>query len=167
MPGGYMGRWLDIDLTKEKAEVKELDTGFARMLLGGRGFGVKILYDRLRPKTNPFSPENILVFATGPLTGTAAPSSGRYSVSTKSPQTGTVLDTHSGGSWGPFLKRAGFDYLVVTGRAKEAKYLWIHDGACEFMDATHIWGGMDVFEAEDAIKRDSQRGQGRPVWAGR
>ncbi len=146
---------MDIDLTTEKAEVKDLDMDLARRFLGGRGFGVKILYDRLRPKTNPLSPENILVFATGPLTGTSAVCPGRYSVSTKSPQTGTVLDTHSGGTWGPLLKMAGFDYVVVTGRAKRATYLWIHDGKCEFSDATHVWGGVDVFEADDTIRKET------------
>jgi aldehyde:ferredoxin oxidoreductase len=155
MPRGYMGKWLDVDLTEKKAEVKELDLQFARKFLGGRGFGAKILYDGLKPKTNPFSPENLLIFATGPLTGTTATCPGRYCVSTKSPLTGTILDAQSGGSWGPFLKRAGFDYLVVTGRGKAATYLWVHDDACEFKDATDIWGGMDVFEADDAIKEDT------------
>lgn len=151
MPRGYKGKWLEVDLTSGTAEVKDLDMAFAERFLGGRGFGAKILYDRLKPKTNPFSPENILVFATGPLTGTGFVNPGRYCVSTKSPLTGAILDTHSGGSWGPFLKMAGFDYIVITGKAKKATYLWVHDGECEFKDATHIWGKMDVFEAEDAI----------------
>ena len=158
MPRGYMGKWLEVDLTRKTAEVKDLDMAFAKKFLGGRGFGVKILYDRLKPKTNPLSPANILIFATGPLTGTAFPSSGRYVVCTKSPLTGTVLDTHSGGSWGPFLKMAGFDYIVITGKADVPTYLWVHDGKCEFKDATHIWGKMDVFQAEDTIKNETDKG---------
>jgi len=157
MPRGYMGKWLEVNLTKETAEPRDLDMTFAKTFLGGRGFGVKILYDRLKPHTNPFSPENLLIFATGPLTGTTATCPGRYTVSTKSPLTGTVLDTGSGGTWGPFLKRAGFDYIVVTGKAKAATYLWVHDQTCDFRDATKIWGSLDVFEADDAIKKDTRK----------
>jgi len=154
MPRGFMGKWLEVDLTKETAEVKDTDLDLGRRFLGGRGLGVKILYDRLRPKTNPLSPANIIIFATGPLTGTRTVCSGRYSISTKSPLTGTVLDSNSGGKWGPYLKMAGFDYVVVTGRARRATYLWIHDGKCEFRDATGIWG-LDVFECDEAIRAET------------
>lgn len=156
MSHGYMGKWLEVDLTRKRAEVRSLDTGFAKKFLGGRGFGVKILYDRLKPKTNPFSPANVLVFATGPLTGGKCRiSPGRYVVCTKSPLTGTILDSNSGGNWGPTLKMAGFDYIVITGKAGVPTYLWVHNRECEFRDATHIWGNMDIYEGEDAIKKET------------
>ncbi len=156
MPSGYMGKWLEVDLTGKTAEARDLDLAFAKKFLGGRGFGVKILYDRLQPKINPLTPANVLLFATGPLTGgRCLLSPGRYVVCTKSPLTGTILDANSGGGWGPFLKKAGFDYIVITGKAKNPTYLWVHEGGCEFKDASHIWGNMDVFEAEDTIKKET------------
>jgi aldehyde:ferredoxin oxidoreductase len=156
MASGYMGKWLNIDLTRKKVKINDLDMAFAKRFLGGRGFGVKILYDMLEANTNPLTPANILVFATGPLTGgRCLTSPGRYVVCTKSPLTGTVLDANSGGGWGPYLKKAGFDYILITGKAEAPTYLWVHDGECEFKDASHIWGEMAVYEAEDAIKKET------------
>ena len=158
MTSGYMGKWLEVDLTSGTSEIKDLDMDLMKKFLGGRGLGVKILFDRLKPKMDPLSEENLLIFATGPLTGGKCRlSPGRHVVCTKSPLTGTVLDTHSGGAWGPFLKKAGFDYIVISGKAKKPTYLWVHDGECEFKDASKIWGKMDVFEAEDAIKKETNK----------
>ncbi|UCD73345.1 MAG: aldehyde ferredoxin oxidoreductase family protein, partial [Candidatus Bathyarchaeota archaeon] len=159
MASGYIGKWLEVDLNSETAAPRDLDMNLAKMFLGGRGFGTKILYDKLKPKIDPLSVDNILIFATGPLTGgSCLLSPGRHVVCTKSPLTGTILDTHSGGHWGPFLKKAGFDYIQITGKAKKTTYLWVHDGNCEFKDASGIWGKMDVFDAEDVIKKETDKG---------
>ncbi|MFX1519841.1 MAG: aldehyde ferredoxin oxidoreductase family protein [Promethearchaeota archaeon] len=147
---GYMGKWIDINLTKKKADIKDVDYDFLKIWLGGRGLGVKILYDRLKPGTDPLSPDNIIVFATGPLTATGAPSSGRYCTVTKSPLTGTVSDSHSGGDFGHAIKNAGFDYLVITGKADKPTWLFLDEGKVEFRDASALWG-KDCFDTERAI----------------
>ena len=145
-----MGRWVDINLTKKTADIKDVDYDFLKTWLGGRGLGVKTLYDRLKPGTDPLSPDNIIVFATGPLTATSAPSSGRYCTVTKSPLTGTVSDSHSGGDFGHAIKNAGFDYLVITGKADKPTWLFFDDGKVEFRDAAALWG-KDCLETERAI----------------
>ena len=103
---GYTGKILDVDLTAGTISEAELDRSLAEDYMGGKGFGAKILYDQLPPGCEPLSADNILVFATGPLTGTFAPSSGRFEVCTKSPATGLWLDSNCGGYFGPELKFA-------------------------------------------------------------
>ncbi|RLG46417.1 MAG: aldehyde ferredoxin oxidoreductase, partial [Thermoproteota archaeon] len=117
MEGGYVGLVLEVDLTRDRIWERELSEEDARLFLGGKGLGVRILLRELAPGVDPLSPENLLVFSTGPLTGTAAPTSGRFAVVTKSPLTGLFLDSQVGGWFGPELKRAGFDAVVVRGRA--------------------------------------------------
>ena len=148
-----MGKWADINLTTGSIEIKDVDMAMARKWLGGRGLGVKILYDRLKPGTDPLSPDNILIVLTGPLTGTGAPSSGRFCTVTKSPLTGTVSDSHSGGDYAHALKAAGFDYLVITGKAAKPTMILCEDGKIELKDASKYWG-MDVHATETAILAD-------------
>src|SRR5210317_1209803 len=112
---GYAGKVLEIDLTSGHIETVELDREIAKKYVGGKGFGIHTLYHRLPAGCDPLSPENILVFATGPLTGTSAPASGRMELCTKSPATGLWLDSNAGGSLGPELKYAGYDAVVITG----------------------------------------------------
>jgi len=131
---------LEVDLSSEKLSEKKLDEKLARGYLGGRGLGVRILYDRVGPEVDPLSPENLLIFAIGPLTGTAVPASGRHCVVTKSPLTGTILDSQSGGYWGAELRFAGYDAIVVSGRAEKPTYLWVHDGGASLHDAIALWG---------------------------
>lgn len=156
MLGGYIGKVLRVDLTNSKFKVLDLDPVFARKFLGGRGFGVKILWDELPLNENPLGPNNILVFATGPLTSTRFPSSGRHAIITKSPLTGTVLDTSSGGRFAVAMKSSGFDVFIIKGRATKPTYLWVHDETVEFRDASSFVG-KDVFATEDEIKEETDK----------
>lgn len=144
----YVNKILHVDLTKETTSVREFPKEL-KQYIGGRGLGVKLVYDN-GANIDPLSPENIMVFATGPLTGTRAPESGRYCVVSKSPATGTVFDSNSGGTWGPELKFAGFDVVVIKGKAKNPVYLWINDGSAEIKSASEVWG-KDVFETTDTL----------------
>jgi aldehyde:ferredoxin oxidoreductase len=149
---GYMGNILYVDLSRNKIVRENLDKALAIHFLGGRGLGVKILYDFLgRGGVDPFSPDNLLIFATGPLTGTRAPTSGRHCVVTKSPLTGACLDTHAGGHFGVELKRSGYDLVVVKGRADKPVYLYIDDGEAELRSAEHLWG-LTVGETITTLK---------------
>jgi aldehyde:ferredoxin oxidoreductase len=151
-----MGRILRIDLNKKKISSQTLRNEQAELFLGGRGLGVDIMFRELPPGTNPLSPENKLIFATGPLTGTGAPTSGRYSVITRSPLTGTIFDSNSGGHFGVQLKRSGWDALVIEGRAEKPSYLWIHDDSVEIRSADRIWGS-NTHATEDVIKSETER----------
>ena len=113
---GWMGKILEIDLSSGKVSERPLDMEIARLYLGGRGLGARLLWDEVGPEVDPLAPENVLIFTSGPLTGTGYQTSNRFSVSTKSPLTGTVLDANSGGFWGMQLKKAGYDVMIV--RAK-------------------------------------------------
>jgi len=152
MPNGYMGKFLFVDLTKEEIREIPLPGWMTEQYMGGKGFGAKILYDLLPAGTDPLAPENLLMFMTGPLTGTAAPSM-RACVVTKSPLTGTFLDSYFGGHFGPEIKYAGYDGLVITGKAARPVYLWIDDGEVEIRGAARFWG-LDALEANRAIKEE-------------
>ncbi|MFC1934859.1 aldehyde ferredoxin oxidoreductase family protein [Chloroflexota bacterium] len=136
---GY-GKLLDVDLSTGKIEKKDIDPQFARKFIGGMGFSLKILYDEVGPDIDPLSPDNILVFANGPLTGTGAPCSGRTEITNKSPLTGHVGTGNTGGIWGTRLKHAGFDVIIIRNEAEKPVYLWIDDDAAEIRDASHLWG---------------------------
>ena len=153
MAGSYAGRILRIDLSTGEIEIEELDYELACQYVGGRGFGAKVLYDELKAGVDPLSPENIFVLAAGPLTGTAAPASGRLSASSKSPLTGTIFDSNCGGSLGPELKRAGFDMVILQGKSPKPAYLWIKDGKAELREAGRLWG-LTVDEADRALKAE-------------
>ena len=153
MLGGYAGKILHVDLSKRMFKKEILDPKFARAFLGGRGFGAKLLFDHLAPGVDPFSPDNVLIFATGPFTGTNMPKGQRYSVVTKSPLTGGYGDGEGGGHFGPELKFAGYDALIIKGKSDKPVYVWIDDETARLEDATHIWG-RGVFEADKIIKDD-------------
>jgi aldehyde:ferredoxin oxidoreductase len=147
---GWIGKLLRVDLTKGECKVEELDKNLAAKFIGGRGLGSKILFDEIDPKVDPFSPNNKLIMATGPLTGTSASASGRYMVITKAPLTGTIGCSNSGGHFGAELKYAGFDAIVFEGKAKEPVYLCIEDGKAELRDAKALWG-KTTHETTDQI----------------
>ena len=153
---GWMGKILRIDLGRNKAASHALTNEQAELFLGGRGLGVEILFREIPPGTDPFSPENKLVFATGPLTGTGAPTSGRYSVITRSPLTRTIFDSNSGGHFGVQLKRSGWDAMVVEGRAERPSYLWIRDDRVEIRNADHIWGS-NTHATEDTVRSETEK----------
>ncbi len=148
---GWMGNILRINLTTGKTGLEDLDPEAARMFIGGHGLGAKILMDEVDPKIDPLSAENKLIFSTGPLTGTAAPASSRYMVIAKSPLTGLLGFANSGGFFGPAIKTAGYDHIIIEGKADKPVYIWIDDDTVEIRDADHIWG-KDTHETEDIIR---------------
>jgi len=148
---GYTGKILDVDLTSAVISEAELDRSLAEDYMGGKGFGAKILYDQLSPGCEPLSADNILVFATGPLTGTFAPSSGRFEVCTKSPATGLWLDSNCGGYFGPELKFAGYDMVIIRGKAAQPMLLVIDDEKIELRPAGDLWG-VDAITTHRQIK---------------
>ena len=153
---GWMGKILRMDLSKKKTSTHALTNEQAELFLGGRGLGAEILFRELPRGTNPLSPENKLIFATGPLTGTGAPTSGRYSVTTRSPLTGTIFDSNSGGHFGVQLKRGGLDALVIEGRAGKPSYLWICDDSIEIRSADRIWGS-NTHMTEDIVRSETDK----------
>lgn len=147
----YVRRYLDVDLTKARIEIHSLDMKLAEKYVGGKGLGARILYDSLRPYVNPLSPENALLFLTGPLSGTAVQTSGRWCIVTKSPHTGLFDDSHIGGKFGYHLKRAGFDYVIVRGKAASPSYLDIADNEASIHSATALWG-LGTLDTEHKLK---------------
>ena len=150
MPNGYAGKILRIDLSDVKISNEPLNMELARKFIGGKGLFGKILFDELTPRIDPLSPENMLIFATGPLTGTLAPSN-RAVVITKSPLTGTFLDSYFGGVFGQELKFAGYDAIIVQGKAEDLVYLWIDDDNVELRSAKNL-KGMETSRTNSRIK---------------
>ncbi|MCZ7381429.1 MAG: aldehyde ferredoxin oxidoreductase family protein [Candidatus Methanoperedens sp.] len=142
-----------IDLSKKKILVCRLNKKLETMFLGGRGINSALLYEEVPAGIDPFSPENRIIFGTGPLTGTLSPGSGRYTVTSKSPLTGIHGDSNAGGFWGPELRFAGYDHLIIQGRAEKPVYLWINDGSIEIRDASHLWG-KTTWETDLMIKKE-------------
>ncbi|HXZ91146.1 MAG TPA: aldehyde ferredoxin oxidoreductase family protein [Candidatus Dormibacteraeota bacterium] len=149
---GYRGALLFVDLTKRNSIRKPLSQEFATQYIGGRGFGARLLYDEVQPNADPLSPENRIILATGPLTGTSAPGS-KMSMIAKSPATGGYADSSLGGVFGPQLKFAGYDVVVVAGRSRKPIYLSIRNDEVEFCDATGLWG-VTCSLAEEAIRKE-------------
>lgn len=153
--GGWQGRVLVVDLTKGEAKAEPLNMEWAQQYLGERGLATKYLYELMNPRADAMSPENVLIFATGPLTGTMASTSGRYAVVTKGPLTGAIACSNSGGKFGAELKFAGYDLLIVKGRAKKPVYLHVVDDSVEILPADWLWG-KTVWQTEDMIKSKHQ-----------
>ncbi len=151
--GGWVGKILRVDLSDEKIREQELSKELAYEWIGGRGWAIKILWDELEPGTDPLGPENKLIIATGPLTGTIVPNSGKVVVAAKSPLTGGYGDGNIGSHLGHMLKMSGYDAVIVEGRAKKPVYLWITPNGVEIKDASHLWG-LSTFETEIALRRD-------------
>jgi aldehyde:ferredoxin oxidoreductase len=150
---GYGGRVLRVDLTRGSISSHPLEEDLARSFLGGRGLNVKRLWDELAAHTDGLSPDNLLVFGVGPLAGSLIPGGARFNVSAMSPQTGILGDSNAGGAFGPALKFAGYDQVVIRGRAASPVYLWIDDDRVEIRDARPFWG-RDVWETTAALRRD-------------
>jgi len=137
---GWKGKILRIDLTTGNRSVEDLSPELCREFVGGRGAGLKILMDEMDPRIDPLGPENKLVFATGPLTGTGVPAGGRFVVVSKSPLSGFIANPCCGGYFGPNLKYAGYDFLILEGKASSPVYLYIRDEQVELRPAEHLWG---------------------------
>jgi aldehyde:ferredoxin oxidoreductase len=142
-----------IDLSKGKIVKEDVSNSLRRKLLGGRGLNSYYLWKMIPKGIDPLSPKNVLIFGTGFLTGTLAPSSGRFNISAKSPETGFLGDTNCGGFFAPELRYAGFDRLILTGKAKKPSYIYVEDGEIEIRDAKNYWG-LDTLDAQQAIRND-------------
>ncbi|MCH9013873.1 MAG: aldehyde ferredoxin oxidoreductase family protein, partial [Proteobacteria bacterium] len=152
---GWQKKVLRVDLTKGSCEPEPLNMDWAAAYLGERGLATKYLWENMDPKADPMGPDNVLIFATGPLTGTMASTSGRYAVITKGPLTGAIACSNSGGKFGAELKFAGYDLLIIQGVASEPVYLHIVDEQVEIVPAGELWG-KTVWETEEWIKAKHQ-----------
>jgi aldehyde:ferredoxin oxidoreductase len=153
MPHGYNGKILRVDLSSGKLVTEEPPENFYRQYFGGEGFISYFLLKELPKGVEPLSPANKLIFAAGPLTGVPAGGCGRHSVGGKSPLTGGYGEADSGGYWGAELKMAGFDAIIVEGKAEKPVYLFIRDGEAQIKDARHLWG-MKALECQNAIREE-------------
>jgi len=151
---GYAGRILHIDLTTGKTQVEPLNEEYAKKYIGGIGLGIRLLLDNSKPGTDPFSPENPLILAIGPISGTMWPTGGNgHAFVSKSPQSFGVGESKSHGSFGTELKRAGYDAVIFKGKAEKPVYVWIDDDSVQLLDASHLMGKSPA-ETEDVIKED-------------
>lgn len=148
---GYQGKMLEIDLSQEKVEVNQIPETWYQKYIGGEGFAAKILYDRLEKNLDPLDEKNLLILATGPLTATKAPCSGRLCFGFKSPLTGTIGMSNVGGHLAPQIKKAGYDLVIITGKSKKPVYLLVENEKVEIKDADFIWG-KDTEETEKLIR---------------
>src|SRR5512137_16446 len=154
MADGYTGKVLRVDLTNEKITTEPINREWTKRFIGGKGLGARYLFEELKPGVDPLSPDNVLMIWTGPLVGTMVPLTSRYVVVTKSPLTGTFLDSYAGGYFGPELKYAGYDGVIIKGKASKPVYLWINDGKAEIRDAKNLWG-KDNFKTEELIRKET------------
>jgi aldehyde:ferredoxin oxidoreductase len=142
-----------VDLSKKKVDIEETPKSLKKLFLGGRGLNSYYLYNMIRPRTNPLSSSNVLIFGAGFLTGTLAPNSSRFNVSAKSPESGVLGDANCGGYFAAELRYAGFERLIIKGKSKKPCYLYVSDGIIEIKDSTDYWG-MDTLEVQKALKND-------------
>jgi len=150
----WQGKTLRVNLTTGQISRETLDASVVKDFVGGRGVATKLLMDEIDPKVDPLSPDNKLIFVTGTLTGTRAPAASRYMVVTKSPLTGAIACSNSGGFFGPQMRFAGVDMIVFEGKARKPVYLWIEDDKTELRPANHLWG-KNTHETEDAIHAET------------
>ena len=151
MLGGYAGRLAWIDLTDGTVSVQELEEALAKKYLGGKGLGAYLLYTHLKRHMDPYDPENILMFITGPLTGTRFPAVSRSAAVTKSPMTGTFLDSYSGGFFGPHMKFSEYDAFIIKGKAGKPSYILVEKDKITIQEAEHLWG-LSASETELRLK---------------
>ena len=153
MANGWTGTVLRINLTERTIAKEPLNEQWAKEYVGGRGLGARYLTEEVDPTVDALDPDNKLLFVTGPLTGTSASCGSRYMVVTKGPLTNAITTSNSGGYWGPELKFAGYDMLILEGRASSPCYLWIYDDGVELRDAGELWG-KTVWETEEALRAE-------------
>jgi len=150
--GGYMGRYLLVDLERKKIEEFDFPDKIKRQYLGGYGLGCKYIYENQKSGVDPLSPENIFAVMTGPIDGTTIPGGARFGVCAKSPLTGTWGDSNCGGSFGPRMKMAGFDGAFFKGRSDNPVYLLLENGKASLEDGGFLWG-KDTYASEDLLRQ--------------
>jgi len=153
---GWMGKILRVDLTKGATSFESLDSRRAKDFIGGRGLGISYLLEEVDPSIDPLGADNKLIMMTGPLTGTAAPTGGRYMVMTRSPLTGAVTCSNSGGQFPTMLKRTGIDGVIFEGRSPEPVYLWIQDDQVELRSAKELWG-KNAHQTDESLRTETLR----------
>jgi len=153
VPSGYNGKILRVNLSNGKFSTEAIDEEFCRKFLGGAGFVAHYLLNEIEPGIDPLSPENKLVFALGPLTGIALPGSARHCVGAKSPLTDGIAKSEVGEFWGAELKRAGFDAIIIEGKAPKPVYLWVNKGEASIRDASQLWG-KNTKETQEAVRAE-------------
>ncbi len=151
--GGYTGKVLRVNLTEQSSKVEELPEETAKDFIGGAGFGIKYLFDEVKGGTDPLGPDNKLIFASGPFSGTTIPCASRMAVTAKSPLTGAVGMALTGGYFPVELKFAGYDALIIEGKAETPTYVWIKDGEVKFRSAKKLWG-MKTTDTQQIIKNE-------------
>lgn len=150
---GYTGKLLRVDLTSGKVRVEPMKEEWAENYLGGAGIAARILYDELKPGIDPLSPENKTLIMTGPVNGTIIPTASRVGAYCKSPLTGSFFHGTAGGHFGAELKYAGWDGIIVEGKASTPVYLWIDDDLVEIREASHLWG-MNSYDVQEKLKEE-------------
>jgi aldehyde:ferredoxin oxidoreductase len=150
---GWAGQRLRVDLTTGEIMKEPLSYEYRRKWIGGRGFNSEVIYNEVPANMDPFDPRARVCFGVGPVSGSAAPSTGRVTVTCKSPLTGGFGDSNMGGHWGAEVKYAGYDQIIVQGRAKHPVYIWIDDDKVEIRDARHLWGKFPR-DADPMIKQE-------------
>lgn len=148
---GYTGKLLRVNLSYREVSIEPLNMEWAKKHLGCQGLGARYLYEELSPRIDPLAPDNKILVVTGPLTGTIAPSAQKYVLVTKSPLTNIFIDSTAGGHFGPEVKYAGYDVIIIEGRSDSPVYLLIRDSKVEIKDASRLWG-KDTITTEDSIK---------------
>ncbi len=149
MSYGYMGKILYVDLSSGKAESRPLDDE-VKLYIGGKGYGARLLYDLTPAGVDALGPDNVMIFGTGPYNGTFGPQSTRFTVTTKSPATGAIANCACGGDLAVQIKKCGYDFIVIRGKAEKPVYLNITEDNTEIKDASHLWG-MTTMETQDAL----------------
>ena len=148
---GYCGKLLRVDLSQQQIWDEPLNTAYAESFIGGSGLAARYAYDYLSADTDPLSSDNPLIFMAGPLVGTIMPSAGRYSVCARSPLTGIWGESNSGGFFGPALRFAGYDGIIITGISEQASWLSITDGKAILLPADSLWG-MDTYDTQIQVR---------------
>ena len=162
---GYCGKLLRINLSNREIGKEDLDLELAKKFVGGRGLATYFMAEEVGSSVEPLGPENKIIFAAGPLTASQAPAAGRYMVVTKSPLSGTIASSNSGGFWGPELKHAGYDLIIMEGKADKPCYISIKDDTVEIRDAQKYWGKL-VSEATDLLLQEAGDDKARVVTIG-
>ncbi|MGD8463719.1 MAG: aldehyde ferredoxin oxidoreductase family protein [Anaerolineae bacterium] len=152
---GWHGRVLRVNLTDGTMQEETFGQEEARKFIGGRGLAIKYLLEGMDPQADPLSPESLLIMATGPLTATPAPTGNRYMVVCKSPLTGVLANSNSGGVFPTMMKRSGYDLFIFEGKADKPVYLYVDERQAELRDATHLWG-LDTHQTDDTIREETE-----------
>jgi aldehyde:ferredoxin oxidoreductase len=150
---GWMGSILRVNLSNGKTVKEPLDENIAHRYIGGRGINTKILYDETKPGIDPLGPDNKMILGAGPCNGTLVPANSRLTISAKSPVTGFLGCSSSGGVFGVEMKYAGYDAIIIEGKSEKPIYLWIDDDHVEVRDASPLWG-KTTFEGRKILQRE-------------